>query len=401
MRQAQGASGLPPARGVRFASRVDEQYPRGLIWMSGRWPGRKALLVINSKSGPNRDSLLLLHDLVEQLKEFQIRADVHVKLRKKQARDATRAAATSGTYDLVIAAGGDGTVEAVARGLLQTQVPLGIIPLGTFNNVATSLGIPTDVRKACRLIAAGAIHPIDVGLARTADHKNERPFLEISAVGLGAIAGKIGQDLQKGRWAPALAEVPTAVEMASVPMRVRVDGSEAMSVRSLLVTVSVSPRTGAGFHLAPMARMDDGLFDISIFEGSDTRAVLADMASTAFGPLPLSAPANVRHLRAAALEIWTAEPLPVSVGPKLIGHTPASFRIEHGALSVISENPPATSTDGSAARIIHTGLSVLGSQVVPRLGVGKQVPVVPVLGALVVGWIARPIADEVLRRLRG
>jgi diacylglycerol kinase (ATP) len=331
--------------------------------------------------------------------EFQIRADVRVKLRKKQAREETRAAAASGSYDLVIAAGGDGTVEAVARGLMESRVPLGIIPLGTFNNVATSLGIPRDVRKACRLIATGATRPVDIGLARTADHKNERPFLEISAVGLGAIAGKIGQDIQKGRWAPALAEVPTAVEMASVPMRLGLDGREAISVHSLLVTVSVSPRSGAGLQLAPKAQMDDGLFDISIFEGSDTQAVLADVASTAFAPLPLSTPGKVRQLRAAELDIWTAEPLPVSVGPKLIGQTPASFRIARRALTVISD-PRATSADGSAARAFHRALSVLGNQVAPPLGIGKQVPLAPVLGALVVGWISQPIVAQALRRLR-
>jgi hypothetical protein len=105
-------------------------------------------------------------------------------------------------------------------------------------------------------------------------------------------------------------------------------------------------------------------FDSSIFEGSDTRAVLADAASTAFGPLPLSAPGNVQHLPAARLDIWTAEPLPVSVGPKLVGQTPAGFRIEHGALTVTSE-PPATSADSGAPRVLHTALSVLGNRVAP------------------------------------
>jgi diacylglycerol kinase (ATP) len=371
-----------------------------LIWMNSRWPRRRALLVINSKSGPHRDSLSRIHELVDLLEEFRIRADVQVKLRKKQARQDTRAAATSGNYDLVIAAGGDGTVEAVARGLLETPVPLGIIPLGTFNNVATSLRIPTDARQACRLIATGENHPLDVGLVRTADHKKERPFLEIGTVGLGAIAGKIGQDIQKGRWAPALADVPTAVEMASVPMRVRIDDREAIEVRSLLVTISVAPRAGAGLQLAPRARMDDGLFDISIFEGSDTSAVLADFASTAFGPFPLSAPPNVRHLLASELDVWTAEPLPVSVGVKLVGQTPASFRIEHGALSVISD-PPASSADGSAARALHTALSLMGTQVAPRLGLGRRsIPLVPVMGAFVFGWISQPVVAHALRRLR-
>jgi diacylglycerol kinase family enzyme len=65
-------------------------------------------------------------------------------------------AAIAGRYRFVIAAGGDGTVESVASGLVGTTATLGIIPLGTYNNVATCLGIPTDVEQACALIACGA-----------------------------------------------------------------------------------------------------------------------------------------------------------------------------------------------------------------------------------------------------
>jgi hypothetical protein len=115
--------------------------------------------------------------------------------------------------------------------------------------------------------------------------------------------------------------------------------------------------------------------------------------------MPLSAPANVRLLRAAELDIWTAEPLPVSVGPKLIGQTPVSFRIDHGALSVISY-PPPTLTGGSAAGALRTTVAVLGSQAARQLGVGKQVPVVPLLGAVVFGWLSQPTVAQAVRRLR-
>src|SRR5205807_4655714 len=82
-------------------------------------PPLRALLIINSKSGPKRDSLLRVRELVDLLATHGVAADVRVKLHKSQARREARAAARAG-YRLVLAAGGDGTVAAVARGLVGT-----------------------------------------------------------------------------------------------------------------------------------------------------------------------------------------------------------------------------------------------------------------------------------------
>ncbi len=77
------------------------------------WPHRRALLIVNSKSGPNRDSLSRTRELVDLLGAYNIAVDVRIKLSKKQAARDARAAAKAGCK-LVIAAGGDGTVEAIA-----------------------------------------------------------------------------------------------------------------------------------------------------------------------------------------------------------------------------------------------------------------------------------------------
>lgn len=106
----------------------------------------RAMLIINSKSGPKHDSLEHVGELVDLLAGHGIAAEVHVKLHSSEAHREARAAAKAG-YALVVAAGGDGTVEAVASGLVGSQTMLGIIPLGTYNNVATSLGIPTDLLR--------------------------------------------------------------------------------------------------------------------------------------------------------------------------------------------------------------------------------------------------------------
>src|SRR5438094_95633 len=146
-------------------------------------PRRRALLIVNSKSGPRHDSLLRVRELVALLATHGVDAEVRVKLRKKQARKDARQAAQAG-YPLVIAAGGDGTVEAVAAGLVGTKAALGIVPLGTYNNVAHCLGIPDDIAAACALIGAGAPHAIDVGIVRARGKKKPKVFLESAIVGL-------------------------------------------------------------------------------------------------------------------------------------------------------------------------------------------------------------------------
>jgi hypothetical protein len=105
---------------------------------SPRGPVR-ALLIINSKSGLATDSLLRVRELVDLLAAHHIAADVRVKLHKSQARREARAAAKAG-YRLVLAARGDGTVAAVARGLVGSGTVLGTIPLGTYNNVGHLTG---------------------------------------------------------------------------------------------------------------------------------------------------------------------------------------------------------------------------------------------------------------------
>lgn len=299
------------------------------------WPKRRALLIVNTKSGPNRDSLLRTRELVDLLGAFRIRADVRVKLRKSQVRKDVRAAARSGRYDLVIAAGGDGTVEAVARGLAGSQVVLGIVPLGTFNNVAASLGIPTDIRQACALIGCGPTRRVDAGLMIARYMKKPRLFLEVSTVGLGAVVGVLGQHLEKGRWSAAAASIPDVAEMSPTPTHVRLDEASTHAFNTLLVTVSNTPRSGAALKLAPDALMDDGLLDIRVYRDLDQRALVAGMLPLVLDASPSIEAGQLWRARAACIEVHTARPMPVSIESKLVGVTPARFSALPGALTVI------------------------------------------------------------------
>lgn len=298
------------------------------------WRRRRALLIINSKSGPNHDSILHVRDLVDMLASFGIRVDVRVKLRKSQARKEARRAA--GRYTLVIAAGGDGTVEAVASGLVGTEATLGIIPFGTYNNVATCLGIPPGVEQACALIACGAARRIDVGQVVARYMKRPRTFLELSTVGLGAALGPLGQHVEKGRWDQAAQALPGVLDMSPTPTHVLLDDQvHGRTSNTLLVTISNSPRAGAGLPVAPSARMDDGLLDVCVYEDMNQPAVLARFLPTPAGDTASGPDDHVVRARARTVEIHTARPMPVSIESKLVGVTPARFTVRTGALLAI------------------------------------------------------------------
>jgi diacylglycerol kinase (ATP) len=318
---------------------------------------RRAMLIINSKSGPNHDSVLRVRELVDLLAGHGIDAEVRVKLHKSTARKDARAAAKSGCK-LVIAAGGDGTVAAVARGLMGTGAALGIIPLGTFNNVATSLGIPPDPVEACGLIAAGPIRRIDVGEVEGVGRKKPRAFLEMAAVGLAGALMPVGQHVEKGRWEAAGRALPAALHMTPTAMTLRLDGeSEPRPVESLLVEVANAPRVGAGLVAAPEARMDDGLLDVTVYAETTQSELAARFVALKAGLTPEGP--HVQRLRAQTLVVQTATQLPVVADSKTIGTTPARFRVQPGALAVIAghgsglERPPAEALVDASTQLAH------------------------------------------------
>ena len=298
---------------------------------------RRALLIINSKSGKDGDSLNRVREISEILASYGIGVDVRVKLRKSIARRDARRAAKQGCQ-LVIAAGGDGTVAAVARGLIGTSATLGILPLGTYNNTATSLGIPTDVHEACALIAAGVERRVDVGEVRATGKRKPAVFLEIGAVGLPATLTSLGQHLEKGRWDAARETVAPALAMQPTQARLRLDESAAHEARTLCVLVANGPRTGAGIDAASAARMDDGLLDVHVYEDVDQAALAAQVVASqgdAESVAQIARRAQARHLR-----VDTERPLPVLADSKVVGTTPATFRVVAGGLRVIAGNGP-------------------------------------------------------------
>src|SRR5512138_409560 len=120
----------------------------------------QAKLIANPGAGKPKESPKQLEMAVRCLQDLGIEVDVALAKPKEEATPLAKQAVKDG-YKIVIAMGGDGTLEAVIRGLVGSKARLGIIPIGTQNNIAKSLGIPETIEEACALIASKNTRKLD------------------------------------------------------------------------------------------------------------------------------------------------------------------------------------------------------------------------------------------------
>jgi len=167
-------------------------------------------------------------------------------------------AAVEASCDIVVAVGGDGTVNETASALLNTKCHFGIIPIGSGNGVARGLGIPLLIRKAVRLITIGNIRKIDVG---TVDNKY---FFATSGFGFDAAIGKKFSEYKVRGPAPYyLAGVKEFFTYKQPEFKIKFDKKK-IKVKALLVAVVNVKQYGNNAIIAPQAVPDDGLLDLCI-----------------------------------------------------------------------------------------------------------------------------------------
>lgn len=231
-------------------------------------------------------------------------------------------------YEVVVAAGGDGTAGLVANELLDSETALGILPLGSVMNIARMLGIPRDVEEAAAILADGHMRRIDVGFTR------EKPFYESASVGMNAaIFGQLAQ-ADRGHYRAVGRALYIAVRYRPARMRIQLDSGTDVEHRALLTTVSLGPYGGLGFTYAPEAKLDDGLFDVTVFRHFSKFQLIRHLASIAFGRQAWSPHTHV--YRSARVRIDGAQPLPARADARDLGNTPVEFSIRPRALKVVA-----------------------------------------------------------------
>ena len=306
----------------------------------------RTCIIVNPGAGSVED-LGTLEARLGELPDAVVRRTEAAGDAERLAREALRDGA-----DLVVAAGGDGTLNEVVNGLADDfgKARLGLLPLGTGNDFARSIGIPDDLDGALAVLEAGAARAVDVGRATVGG--TCRCFINMSA---GGFSGEVSERASeaKERWGPLAymrAAIDALPELKGFLTRIIVNGAEILEMETTNIVVCNGRYVASGIPAAPQAVLDDGLFDVLI-----TPAITIPQLAGLVPQVLLGLHMNSDLLlfrRATRVEIECDPPMGFNVDGELIGEGPARFEILPRALQVIAG---PTAGDGVFSAVMDIG----------------------------------------------
>ncbi len=250
--------------------------------------------------------------------------------------------AVRGGATLLVAVGGDGTLNEVVYGLVRAggTAELATIPLGTGMDFVRTFGIPTSFDGAVRTAVDGATRTIDVGLVRFREWGGataERYFANVGSVGMSAAVAQRANGMSKrlgGKATFFYALVRVFLEWQNTEVSVELDGKDGIrrDARMHDVIVANGRWHGGAMRLAPDAEPDDGLFDVVLI-GDITKRDFVTTAPKIYKGTYLAHP-KVELLHASAVTVDAQGHLPIELDGEQVGTTPATFEVVPGALRV-------------------------------------------------------------------
>ncbi|MCR4425556.1 MAG: diacylglycerol kinase family lipid kinase [Firmicutes bacterium] len=246
------------------------------------------------------------------------------------AVEVARRAVESG-FDTVAAMGGDGTTNEVVNGIAGTGATLGLIPCGTGNDFAVAMGIPKDVREACRILAAGKTRRVDLGRV------NDKYFISTFGVGFDArVTREVNQGFKfaRGILVYILAVMKVIWTYAPERMHLVVDGEEVVVDAPLLVAVANWQSYGGGMRICPEASVDDGVFDVCVVANMSKLRFLQSFPRVISGThvrLP-----EVRIVRAKSVRIKCGRMEPFHIDGEVFDASEMEFTLLPEGMSVIA-----------------------------------------------------------------
>jgi diacylglycerol kinase (ATP) len=250
---------------------------------------------------------------------------VRAELRRRGVEIVEDATATG--IDAIVVAGGDGTVTREIPRAIALDVPIGLVPLGTFNDLARTLAIPLDVGGACAVIAGGRARTID------AARVNGVYFLTEASIGISSRLARLQKPQDKKRFglvAIAASVLLAAQHLRSFHAEIAYDGRR-LRLRSVQLTVANSQRFG-GFITVDDAAIDDGWLDLYSIEVNNVMEFYSLAAAIVAGRRQSSP--GLRTFRSTAFDIRTRRQHHISADGEPAGTTPARFEILPRAIRV-------------------------------------------------------------------
>lgn len=273
-------------------------------------------------------------ELMDQAQRLGLRYECETTRGPLTATSFVRQALRAGA-ETIVAVGGDGTVSEAVNGFFLDDVPLspgaalGIVPMGSSSDLARGLGIPGGP-ASLDVIAHGRAIAVDLGRASFRDAEGRptvRYFANNADVGIGArIAARVGRwTWAGGQAAFLLSSLAGLVDPRPWEGTLAIDGADPSPVRAITVVVALGPYTGGGMHVAPAAKIDDGLFDVVTIDAMDRTELLANLPRLYAGT-HLTHP-GVHHARATEVRVESADAPPIELDGEVSGAGSVEFRI--------------------------------------------------------------------------
>lgn len=289
----------------------------------------RALVILNPVAGPRRtrDAEACARIARETLRQHGVDAVVRVTTCPSDARRFAAEALAEGR-DLVVAWGGDGTVNGAGTVLAGTDIPLGIVPAGSGNGLARDLRVPRRPRAALAVAAAGRTRAIDAG-----DIGGVR-FFNVAGIGLDAVvaARLAAPGARRGFIGYVRATIDELARYRARTYRIHL-GGETLAASALFIALANSSQYGYGARIAPRARLDDGRLNLVVVRDQPALQILRRLP--AFFAGRLSEGPTVVMREAATLAIEADEPLVLHVdGEPLTGPPRVELRTWPSVLKV-------------------------------------------------------------------
>ena len=309
------------ARAGRGRKRASHSLP---VRYDGMNPIRSAAMIVNARS---RRGQLLFEQACTIARTLPFPVESH-SVGDPERLDETMRAALARKPDLMILGGGDGTISGLVDHLVGTDTRLAVLPCGTANSFARTLGLPFDVEGAMRVAAHGVARRIDLGMI------DEDYFANCAAIGISPkIAETVPHGLKRvlGRvgylgWA--------ALQFARFrpfTLIVTQDGQE-RRVHAVEVRIA-NGRFHGGTEIVPEAGVDSGDIVVEAVQGHFRRRLLRNWGKAVLGIR--ARPDEIVVLRGQSLHIRTEPPLPISIDGEVLARTPVTAKVAAGAIEVM------------------------------------------------------------------
>ena len=282
---------------------------------SQKSPLRKnAFVIFNPAAGQNSDLLIPTLALLRQMGVVCAEGKTE---RPGHAKILAESAVVSEKFDVIIAAGGDGTIGEVIGGIRDSGIPLGIIPIGTANVLAIEIGLKLTPEEVAKTIAYGQLSKLHLGQV------NDRVFFLMASSGYDSrVVDSVSPLIKKliGKGAYALAGLKEIIRAEESALRVNVEGLE---YDTSWVIVSNSRFYGGKFLLAPDTEISAPGFSVILFRGCGAIGILFDLWTVFVGRIKKSS--RVRIVSGSKVTVSSKNAVPIQADGDLAGILPANI----------------------------------------------------------------------------